>query len=109
MTPERINDHIDNRIIDQLSEGIKLNEIIYYLDGKINRFAKKESFINVSKRYMMNNWKLINIRSRYTTYVVIQSYKRKKDIEWILSKKESFKNLNDISLFKLIKLKEKLK
>ena len=109
MTPERINDHIDNRIIDQLSEGIKLNEIIYYLDSKINRFAKKGSFINVSKRYMMNNWKLINIRSRYTTYVVIQSYKRKKDIEWILSKKESFKNLNDISLFKLIKLKERLK
>jgi hypothetical protein len=109
MSPEKINDHIDSRILTQLSEGIKLEEIIIYLDSKIKRFSDKESFIPVSKRYMMNNWSSIEVKKRYTTYIVMQSYKRKSDIEWIISKKSEFKYTNDKSLFNLIKLKEKLK
>jgi hypothetical protein len=108
MTPDRINEHIDTKIVNQLSEGIKLSEIIIYLDDKIERFSNKAAFINVSRRYITNNWSLIDIKKRYTTYIVIQSYKRKKDIEWILSKKEEFKGINDRSLFKLIQLKERL-
>lgn len=109
MTPERINEHIDSRILTQLSEGIKLDEVILYLDDKIKRFCKKKDFIRVTKRYMINNWSSIDIRKRYTTYLTMQSYKRKKQIEWVLSKKSELKGLNDKALFNLIKLKEKLK
>lgn len=109
MNPQRINDHIDSKILSQLSEGIKLDELILYLNDKIDRFSKKPAFIGVSRRYMMNNWTSIDIKKRYTTYLVMQSYKRRKDIEWIISKKDNFKNLNDKSLFNLIKLKEKLR
>lgn len=109
MNPQRINDHIDSKILSQLSEGIKLDEVILYLNDKIDRFSKKPAFIGVSRRYMMNNWTSIDIKKRYTTYLVMQSYKRRKDIEWIISKKDNFKNLNDKSLFNLIKLKEKLR
>lgn len=109
MKPERINDHIDTSILSQLSEGIKLEEVILYLDSKIERFKNKDNFINVSKKYMINNWSSIDIKKRYITYLVMQSFKRKKEIEWVISKKDNFKNLNDKSLFNLIKLKEKLK
>ena len=109
MNPEKINDHIDSRILSQLSEGIKLDEVIIYLNDKIDRFSRKPAFINVSKRYMINNWSSIDIKKRYTTYIVMQSFKRKKDIEWIISKKDNFKNINDKSLFNLIRLKEQLK
>jgi hypothetical protein len=109
MTPEKINDHIDGGILSQLSEGMKLDEILIYLDDKINRFSSKECFIPISKRYIMNNWSRIEIKKRYTTYIVMQSYKRKKDIEWIISKKSEFKYVDDKSLFNLIKLKERLK
>lgn len=109
MAPEKINDHIDGGILSQLSEGMKLDEILIYLDSKIERFSSKDSFIPVSKRYMMNNWSRIEIKKRYTTYIVMQSYKRKKDIEWIISKKSEFKYANDKTLFNLIKLKERLK
>jgi hypothetical protein len=113
MSPEKINDHIDGKIIDKLSENIKLNELIVYLDDNIIKFSKRPSFINVSKRYILNNWKMIDIKKRYTTYLVMRSFKRKKDIEWLLSKRSEFEkinpNLNDKILFNLLKLKENLK
>jgi len=113
MTPQRLNEHVDSRILDQLSEGIKLSELISYLDGNIEKFSKRPSFINVSKRYILNNWSSVDIKKRYTTYLVMQSYKRKKDIEWLLSKRSEFEkinpDLNDKVLFNLLKLKEKLK
>jgi hypothetical protein len=70
----------------------------------------RDSFIRVSKRYLVKNWNLIEVKKKYTTYYVIHSSKRKNDIEWVLKNKEKFnKNLTDEKLFKLILLKEKLR
>jgi hypothetical protein len=109
MTPDKINDHIDGKILSELSEGMSLKDVLIYLDNKIDNFSNKPAFINVSRRYIINNWSQIEIKKRYTSYIVIQSFKRKKDIEWILSKKSEFSCSNDKSLFNLLRLKEKLK
>lgn len=111
MTPEKINDHIDKKILEQLAEGFDLSELVNSIDNDINRFTAKKSFVRISSRYLFNNWDNIEIKKRYTTYLVIRYTKRKKDIEWILKNKENFKGVtrtSDLSLFKLVKLKEKL-
>jgi hypothetical protein len=110
MVTSRIEEHIDKRILEEISKGNNLNEVISFLKSNCDKFMNRDSFIRVSKRYLVKNWNLIEVKKKYTTYYVIHSSKRKNDIEWVLKNKEKFnKNLTDEKLFKLILLKEKLR
>jgi hypothetical protein len=110
MKPDRIENHIDMKILDCITRGNNLSEVVLYLKSNCDKFMKRDMFVNISKKYILTNWDLIEIRKRYTTYYVIHSTKRKNDIEWVLKNKENFeKNITDTKLFKLILLKDKLK
>lgn len=108
MSPNRIEDHIDKKIHQALSDGESFQFVIDDLKDGISRFSSRSGFIKVSKRYIINNWKLIEVKKRYTTYYVIHSTRRLNDIEWIVKNKDKF-NLDNAKLFNLIKLKDKLK
>lgn len=110
MKPERIESLIDDRIIKELSEGNSLIDVYNNLVNNINKFSKREDFLDVSEVYIKSNWSIFNFKEKYSTYYVIFSKKRKGDIMWLLINKEfKFKSLNDIKLFNLIKLRDKLK
>lgn len=108
MTTNRIEEHIDKKIYQALCDGESFQFVIDDLKDSIERFSKRSGFINVSRRYLINNWKLIAVKKRYTTYYVIHSSKRLKDIEWIIENKSKFLNLDKGNMFNLIKLKDKL-
>jgi hypothetical protein len=110
MVASVIEEHIDRKILEEISRGNNLDEIISFLKSNCDKFMRRDSFIAISKSYIIKNWNLIEVKKKYTTYYVIHSTKRKNDIEWVLKNKEKFnKNLTDEKLFKLILLKEKLK
>ena len=110
MDYKRIENHIDSKILEKLSSGgLKLDTVMSDLLDTVTRFSGRDSFINVSKFYLLRNWELINVKKKYTTYYVIHGLKRLKDINWLLENKDRFPNLSDPKLFKLIQFKEKIK
>ena len=109
MTTNRIEEHIDKKIYQALSDGETYQFVITDLKDGIERFTKRSGFINVSKRYLINNWKLIAIKKRYTTYYVIHTTKRLHDIDWIVKNQCKFPELSRSKMFNLIKLKDKLR
>jgi hypothetical protein len=110
MKPDKIENAIDNRITEHLSSGKKLIDVYYILQDNIDRFIVREDFIDVDENFLKSNWNSINFKKRYTTYYVIYSKKRKADIMWMIMNRETrFSKLGDFRLFKLLKLKDKLK
>jgi hypothetical protein len=110
MIAQRIEIRIDENIKDLLSLGNSFDDIINHLNRNVKIHKKRDSFIPVSKRYLINNWSLISIDKRLTTMYVIHSMKRIKDIKWILLHGGKFENVkDDLGLFELIKFRDKLK
>lgn len=110
MKPSRIEQMIDNKILEHLGKGRTLVDIYYILEDNINKFSNRENYIDVSKGYILSNWENIGSRERATTYYVIFSKERKSDIMWLLMKGQAKFDftLDSTKLFKLLKLKEKL-
>ena len=109
MTPDKVERHIDKRITDKLSEGLEFEDILDYLQSNINIYTKMNSYIKVSKRYLFNNWELISWKKRMTTMCAMYSIKRKNDIKWIIDNKYKFEIEDNIKIFNLLYLKDKLK
>lgn len=110
MNHKRIESHIDNKIFKKLSSNnMKLESVKSELLDNITRFSQRDSFINVSKYYLLSNWKSIPIKEKYTTYHVMYSIKRLKDVNWLIENKKRFPNLSDSKLFKLIQFKDQIK
>lgn len=109
MTPDKIERHIDKRITDKLSDGLEFEDILDYLKSNISTYTKMESFIKVSKRYLFNNWELISWKKRMTTMCAIYSIKRRNDIKWIIDNKYKFEIEDNVKIFNLLNLRDKLK
>lgn len=109
MTTNRIEEHIDKKIYQALSDGETYQFVISDLKDGIERFTKRSGFVNVSKRYLINNWTRIQVKKRYTTYYVMHTTKRLHDIEWIVKNQCKFPELSRSKMFNLIKLKDKLR
>lgn len=110
MNHKKIEEHIDAKIFEKLSsKGLTLDAVKSDILDTITRFSARDSFINVSKFYLLRNWELINIREKYNTYYVIHSLKRLNDVNWLIENKSRFPNLSEPKLFKLIQFKEKIK
>jgi hypothetical protein len=109
MSPEKVLIHIDNTIIERLQKGHRWSDIVEYLDGNINRYKKRDSYIQVSEIYLVRNWDQIEWKKRLTTMLVIQSNRRKKDINWISKNHVNFPRYGSIKMYKMLSLKDKLR
>lgn len=108
MIPEKVENHIDNKILTMISDGHDFAHITKELKANIKKFSERTSFIKVSRRYLINNWSQIHFKKRYTTYYVMHSHKRVNDIKWVLDKQDTFDGYNNKKLFNLLLLKDKL-
>lgn len=111
MNHKSIEKHIDNKIKGKLSSGaLKLNSMKSELIDTIIKFSSRESYIETSKFDLLRNWKKKAVKEKYTTYYVIHSIKRLKDIDWLIENKNNFPNhFSDAKLFNLILFKESIK
>jgi len=108
MSPERVLHHIDQTVVDRINSGQRWNDIINYLTENIERYKKRDSYIQVSERYLVNNWNSIEWKKRMTTMLVIQSRRRIMDIKWIKENHFNFPQFSSVKMYKLISLKDKL-
>lgn len=108
MEPSRVIKHIDKSIIERLESGFCFKDIFDYLSQNLTRYKKRDAYIRVSERYLINNWNRIEWKKRMTTMLVIQTSRRSSDIKWIIKNRDKFKKYDDVMLYKLVLLKDKL-
>ena len=108
MTPYRVIFHIDNSIKEKLKSGYRWNAIIEDLEDKVSRYRKRDAFIQVSERYLINNWDRIEWKKRMTTMMVIQYRRRIKGIEWIKKTHPKFPQYGSVGMLNLLKLRDKV-
>ncbi len=108
MTPDRVIFHIDNSIKEKLQSGCRWNVIIEDLENKVNRYRQRDAFIQVSERYLINNWDRIEWKKRMTTMMVIQSIRRIKGIKWIKKSHPNFPQYGSVGMLNLLKLRDKV-
>ena len=109
MSPERVLFHIDNQVVDHINLGQRWQDILENLTSNVNRYMKRDGYINVSERYLINNWERIEWKKRLTTMLVIQSLRRIEDIKWIIQNHKNFPQYGSVKMYKLVSLKDKLK
>ena len=109
MEPEKILHHIDNQVVDRINMGLRWDDIIDYLKSNVWSYKNRDSYINVSEKYLINNWSRIEWKKRMTTMLAIQSLRRVDDIKWIMKNHKNFKQYDSVKIYKLISLKDKLK
>lgn len=109
MNPERVLYHIDNQVIDKIDFGQRWDDIIDYLSSNVRRYKKRDAYIQVSEKYLLNNWDRIEWKKRMTTMLVIQSIRRIDDIKWISKNHSKFPRYSSKKMYKLISLRDKLK
>jgi len=108
MSPERVLLHIDKTVIDRINSGQRWNDILNYLNENVESYKKRDSYIQVSERYLVNNWNNIEWNKRMTTMLVIQSMRRFQDIKWIKENHYKFPRFGSVKMYKLVSLKDKL-
>jgi len=109
MRPEKILLHIDKTIIEKIKNGERWLSLIDYLKDNINKYKRRDGYIQVSEKYLINNWDRIEWKKRMTTMLVIQSNRRISDINWIKKNHSKFPQLGSIGMYNLILLKDKLR
>lgn len=109
MRSEKILEHIDKTIIERIKNGERWCSIISYLKDNIVRYKRRDGYIQVSEKYLINNWDRIEWKKRMTTMLVIQSNRRISDINWIKKSHSKFPQLGSVGMYKLLLLKDKLK
>lgn len=109
MNPDKVISYIDKVVIEQIQQGLRWNDISKTLKEKVTNYKKRDSYIQVSERYLINNWDRIEWKKRMTTMLVIQSLKRLSDIKWIKENHIKFPQLGSVGIYKLLELKDKLR
>lgn len=109
MTPDKVISYIDKVVIEQIQQGLRWDNISMTLKDKVTNYKKRDSYIQVSERYLINNWDRIEWKKRMTTMLVIQSLKRLSDIKWIKENHSKFPQLGSVGIYKLLDLKDKLR
>jgi len=108
MDANKINDMVDRKIIESLSNDLSISFVQEELRVRINNFTKTISKDGVDIREIYNkNFNEINpIRHRYGITYIKQCEKRISDLNWILNKKNKFKKFSNSKMFKMIQFKE---
>jgi hypothetical protein len=108
MEPHELIRKIDDRILYKVTEGLSLGEVIAYFQETADSCQSKETFMQVRLKYLITNWKLIDLNKRMNTLYVIFINKRLKDLEWLVQNKHKFSNIEGEKLYKLLRLKDML-
>jgi hypothetical protein len=106
MEPHELIRKIDDRLIYRISEGCSLEELIEQFTDIVDSCQKRNTFIKVRLKYLINNWKFIDPSKRMNTLYVIFLRKRLKDLEWLIQNKHRFSNLEGEKLYNLLRLKD---
>lgn len=109
MRPDKIVEYVDKFVVDQIQLGLRWSDIQILLDERIIKYKKRDSYIQVSEKYLVNNWDRIEWRKRMSTMLVIQNLKRISDIKWIKENHYKFPQLGSVGMYKLLTLKDKLR
>ena len=107
---------IDKRIIESFVNGYSQEWIIEDLNSRINKMT---DFVKLQNIDVNTDWNkltdedfssknLPKTRIKYTVFYINHSKKRIDDINWIMSKRNTFNELSKSQLFKLVKFKEKV-
>ena len=108
MEPHQLIRKIDDRILYKVTDGLSLEEVIVYFKETADSCQSKETFMQVGLKYLITNWKLIDLNKRMNTLYVIFINKRLKDLEWLVENKHKFPNVEGEKLYKLLRLKDML-
>ena len=108
MEPHQLIRKIDDRILYKVTDGLSLEEVIVYFKETADSCQSKETFMQVGLKYLITNWKLIDLNKRMNTLYVIFINKRLKDLEWLVENKHKFPNIEGEKLYKLLRLKDML-
>lgn len=106
MEPQVLIRKIDDRILYKISEGCSIDEIIEHFTGVADSCQRRRSFIKVSLKYLINNWRLIDADKKMNTLYVIFLRKRLKDLKWLNDNKHKFPKLEGERLYKVLRLKD---
>jgi hypothetical protein len=109
MSPDKVISYIDKVVIEQIQLGLRWDDISKTLKEKVVKYKKRDSYIQVSEKYLINNWNRIEWKKRMTTMLVIQSLKRLSDIKWIKENHSKFPQLGSVGIYKILELKDKLR
>lgn len=109
MNPDKIITYIDNFVIEQINLGLRWDDISLLIKERIKKYKKRDSYIQVSEKYLIQNWNRIEWRKRMSTMLIIQSLKRISDIKWIKENHQNFPHLGSVGMYKLLSLKDKLR
>ena len=101
----RYTNSYDNMMFSYIKAGHTMQQAIDKFDSIRKTCMKRSYFINVSPRYLVNNWNLIDLSKRTNTLYVMFLTKRVNDMKWILKNKNRF-NLSDEKLYQLLKFKD---
>lgn len=108
MDPHQLIRKIDDRILYKVTDGLSLEEVIVYFKETADSCQSKETFMQVGLKYLITNWKLIDLNKRMNTLYVIFINKRLKDLKWLVENKHKFPNVEGEKLYKLLRLKDML-
>ncbi len=109
MSPDKVISYIDKVVIEQIQLGLRWDDISKTLKEKVIKYKKRDSYIQVSEKYLINNWNRIEWKKRMTTMLVIQSLKRLSDIKWIKENHSKFPQLGSVGIYKILELKDKIR
>ncbi len=109
MSPDKVISYIDKVVIEQIQLGFRWDDISKTLKEKVVKYKKRDSYIQVSEKYLINNWNKIEWKKRMTTMLVIQSLKRLSDIKWIKENHSKFPQLGSVGIYKILELKDKIR
>ena len=97
---------IDDRLLYRISEGCSIEELIQEFTGISESCKKRNTYIQVRLKYLINNWNLIDPNKRMNTLYVIFLDKRMKDLKWLLDNKHKFSHLQGEKLYNLLRLRD---
>ena len=106
MEPSELIKKIDDRFFCKLSEGHSIEELINEFTSVSENCQKRNTFIKVKLKYLIDNWNTIDVNKRMNTLYVIFVNKRLKDLKWLVDNKYKFSNLENNKLYKLLKLRD---
>jgi hypothetical protein len=109
MSPDKVISYVDNFVIEQINLGLRWDDICILMKEKVKKYKKRDSYIQVSEKYLIQNWSRIEWRKRMSTMLVIQNLKRISDIKWIKENHHNFPQLGSVGMYKLLLLKDKLR
>lgn len=106
MEPHELIRKIDDRFLYKISEGCSVEELIEHFTGISESCQNRSTFINVSLRYLINNWSFIDPNKKMNTLYVIFVNKRLKDLKWLVENKHKFPHLQGEKLYKILRLRD---